>query len=67
RLARRAGIKLISTLVYQETRAVLKVFVQNLVHGTAMYTQHANRKTETGRDVICVLKHYGRTLYGIDL
>ncbi|GMF31549.1 unnamed protein product [Phytophthora lilii] len=64
RLARRAGVVRILGLVYEETRAVLKVFVSNLVSDALVYTEHANRKTVTTMDVVYALKHQGRTLYG---
>jgi histone H4 len=64
RLARRAGVMRISALVYEETTAVLKVFVQNLVRDAVVYTEHANRKTVLTMDVLYALKHQGRTLYG---
>jgi histone H4 len=54
----------ISALVYEETTAVLKVFVQNLVRDAVVYTEHANRKTVLTMDVLYALKHQGRTLYG---
>ncbi|GMF17562.1 unnamed protein product [Phytophthora lilii] len=44
RLARRAGVIRMSELVYDHTRAVLKVFVRNLLHDAIVYTQHANRR-----------------------
>ncbi|XP_069054534.1 histone H4-like [Lepisosteus oculatus] len=53
RLARRGGVKRISGLNYEETRRVLKVFLEN-----------AKRKTVTAMDVVYALKRQGRTLYG---
>jgi histone H4 len=64
RLARRAGVMRMSALVYEETRAVLKVFVGTLVHDAVVYTEHANRKTVTTTDVLYALKRQGRILYG---
>jgi histone H4 len=64
RLARRAGVARMSELIYEETRAVLKVFVGNLVRDAVVYTEHANRKTVTTMDVVYALKRQGRTLYG---
>ncbi|KAE8975856.1 hypothetical protein PR001_g25582 [Phytophthora rubi] len=62
--ARRAGVMRISGLVYYETRAVLRVFLTNLVRDAVTYTEHGNRKTVTHIDVLYTLKHQGRTLYG---
>ncbi|CAL8316556.1 unnamed protein product [Arctogadus glacialis] len=66
RLARRGGVKRISGLIYEETRGVLKVFLQNVIrHRDAVtYTEHAKRKTVTAMDVVYALKRQGRTLYG---
>jgi histone H4 len=64
RLARRAGVVRMSALVYDQTRAVLKVFLEKLVQDAVAYTQDANRKTVTTTDVLYVLKRQGRTLYG---
>ncbi|KAE9351980.1 hypothetical protein PR003_g4634 [Phytophthora rubi] len=50
RLARRAGVMRISGLVYFETRAVLRVFLANLVQDAVTYTEHGNRKTVTRMD-----------------
>ncbi|XP_069054361.1 histone H4-like [Lepisosteus oculatus] len=59
RLARRGGVKRISRLNYEETRGVLKVFLENVT-----YTEHAKRKTVTAMDVVYALKRQGCTLYG---
>eukprot|EP00122_Pirum_gemmata_P020861 Pgem_evm1s19471 len=57
RLARRGGVKRISGLIYEETRKVLKIFLENII-------EHAKRKTVTAMDVVYALKRQGRTLYG---
>lgn len=64
RLARRGGVKRISGLIYEETRAVLKEFLENVVRDAVTYTDHARRKTVTAFDVVYALKRQGRTLYG---
>ena len=64
RLARRGGVKRISGLIYEETRSVLKVFLENVVRDAVTYTEHARRKTVTAMDVVYALKRQGRTLYG---
>ncbi|XP_069054358.1 histone H4 type VIII-like [Lepisosteus oculatus] len=64
RLARRGGVKRISGLVYEETRGVLKVFLENVIRDAVTYTEHAKRKTVTAMDVVYVLKRQVRTLYG---
>ncbi|EGT54163.1 hypothetical protein CAEBREN_19972 [Caenorhabditis brenneri] len=64
RLARRGGVKRISNLVYEETRGVLRVFLENVIRDAVTYCEHAKRKTVTTMDVVYALKRQGRTLYG---
>ena len=64
RLARRGGVKRISALIYEEVRAVLKTFLENVIRDAVTYTEHAKRKTVTSLDVVYALKRQGRTLYG---
>ncbi|KAG5462895.1 MAG: hypothetical protein BJ554DRAFT_2974 [Olpidium bornovanus] len=40
RLARRGGVKRISGLIYEETRGVLKVFLENVIRDAVTYTEH---------------------------
>ncbi|GAW03255.1 histone H4 [Lentinula edodes] len=51
RLARRGGVKRISGLIYEETRGVLKIFLENVIRDSVTYTEHAKRKTVTALDV----------------
>jgi histone H4 len=64
RLARRGGVKRISGLIYEESRSVLKNFLENVIRDTVTYTEHARRKTVTAQDVVYALKRQGRTIYG---
>ena len=64
RLARRGGVKRISSTVYDETRSILRCFLENVVRDSVTYTEHAKRKTVTALDVVYALKRQGRTLYG---
>jgi histone H4 len=48
----------------EETRGVLKVFLENVIRDAVTYTEHARRKTVTAFDVVYALKRQGRTLYG---
>ena len=66
RLARRGGVKRMSCMMYEETRGVLKVFLENIIKDATTYTAYANRKTVTAGDIIMSLKQNGRTLYGFD-
>ncbi|KAJ1195090.1 hypothetical protein NDU88_004372 [Pleurodeles waltl] len=49
---------------YEETRGVLKVFLENVIRDAVTYTEHAKRKTVTAMDVVYALKRQGRTPYG---
>jgi len=64
RLARRGGVKRISGMMYEETRAVLKTFLDQVIKDSVTYTEHARRKTVTALDVVYALKRQGKTLYG---
>ncbi|KAK2943092.1 putative Histone H4 [Blattamonas nauphoetae] len=64
RLARRGGVKRISNLIYDETRVILKMFLESIVRDAVTYTEHARRKTVTAMDIVYSLKRQGRTLYG---
>ncbi|CAJ0837027.1 7270_t:CDS:2, partial [Entrophospora sp. SA101] len=63
RLTRRGGVRRISELVYEETRSVLKMFLEN---DTVTYTEYARCKTVTSLDVVYALKRQGVTLYGFN-
>ncbi|KAH0661293.1 hypothetical protein KY284_026224 [Solanum tuberosum] len=60
----KGGVKRISGLIYEETRGVLKIFLENVIRDSVTYTEHARRKTVTAMDVVYALKRQGRTLYG---
>lgn len=64
RLARRGGVKRLSGLIYEETRAVLKAFLVSVLRDAVTYTDHARRQTVTAFDVVYALKRQGRALYG---
>ncbi|GCB78961.1 histone H4-like [Scyliorhinus torazame] len=63
-LAHRGGVKQTSGLIYEETRGVLKVFLENVIRDAVTYTELAKRKTVTAMDVVYTLKRPGCTLYG---
>jgi len=64
RLARRGGVKRISALIYEESRNVLKTFLEAVIKDSVTYCEHAKRKTVTALDVVYALKRQGKTLYG---
>ncbi len=51
-------------VIYEETRGVLKTFLEGVIRDAVTYTEHAKRKTVTSLDVVYALKRQGRTLYG---
>jgi len=53
-----------SAVIYEETRGVLKTFLEGVIRDAVTYTEHAKRKTVTSLDVVYALKRQGRTLYG---
>ncbi|RXG73115.1 Histone H4 type VIII [Armadillidium vulgare] len=62
-LARRGGVKRISGLIYEETRGVLKVFLEIVIRDATTYVEHAKRKTVTAMDVVYALKRQERSLH----
>lgn len=52
RLARRGGVKRISSLLYEETRGTLVLFLKAIVRDAVTYTEHSKRKTVTALDVV---------------
>lgn len=60
----RANTLRISAVIYEETRGVLKTFLEGVIRDAVTYTEHAKRKTVTSLDVVYALKRQGRTLYG---
>ena len=52
------------SVIYEETRGVLKSFLESVIRDAVTYTEHAKRKTVTSLDVVYALKRQGRTLYG---
>ena len=51
-------------VIYEETRAVLKSFLESVIRDAVTYTEHGKRKTVNSLDVVYALKRQGRTLYG---
>ena len=64
RLARRAGITRLSSLLTGEGRMVLKSFVERVVADSVSYTEYARKRTVTCGAVVAALKKRGRMLYG---
>jgi len=64
RLARRAGVKRVSGLLYDEVRGVIKSFVEVVVRDSIAFAEHSRRKTIGALDVVYGLRRRGRLLYG---
>ncbi|KAK1515369.1 histone H4-1 [Colletotrichum abscissum] len=64
RLARRGGVKRISYDVYNEARAAMMLFLENIVRSAVMYCDHANRRTITSLDIVHAMKLHKRAIYG---
>ncbi|KAG5486661.1 hypothetical protein LSCM1_07913 [Leishmania martiniquensis] len=64
RLARRGGVKRISSDIYEEVRRVLKTYVEDIVRCSTAYTEYARKKTVTASDVVNALRKRGHMLYG---
>ncbi|KAJ7488332.1 histone H4 [Mycena latifolia] len=64
RLARRGGVKRTSRAVYDDVRGALKIWLEGVIRGAALYTEHGYRTTVTPLDVRYALKRTGTVLYG---
>lgn len=50
-------------MIYEETRGVLKTFLEGVIRDAVTYTEHAKRKTVTSLDVVYALKRQGREYF----
>lgn len=64
RLCRRAGVVRISGTIYDNIRLRAKVYLENIIHRSLFYMEHARRKTLSVPDVACTLKIMGQAVYG---
>ena len=65
RLGRRAHVKRIAGVVYDEVRDALRQYVSRLVGSARLYMEHARRNTITPMDIAHALKRHGHTVYGL--
>ncbi|XP_078403926.1 histone H4-like [Cetorhinus maximus] len=63
-LARCGNIIRISGLIYEEVRAILNVFLENVIKDSVTYTEHAKRMMAMAMDVVYALKRQWQTVYG---
>ena len=54
-------------MIYEETRGVLKTFLEGVIRDAVTYTEHAKRKTVTSLDVVYALKRQGRKYINLQL
>jgi len=66
RLARRGGVKRISAGIYEETRAVLKTRLEQILSLCVIYVEHRQAKTVLITDVLHSLRRLGKPIYGFD-
>ena len=64
RLARRGGVRRFLANIYEESRGVLKVFVEQIVKDVITFCEYKRRKMVTPVDVIFTLKQHGTAVYG---
>ena len=64
RLARKGGVKRLSSSIYDEVRACLKNYIDLIVKDCVIFTEHAKRKTISVFDIINSLKRKGKMIYG---
>ncbi|TPX06949.1 uncharacterized protein E0L32_011094 [Thyridium curvatum] len=64
RIARRGGVKRISSAIYDDVREALKTRLRMIIHDCVVFAEHRNGKTITVADVVYSLKRNGKTIYG---
>ncbi len=64
KLARRAGVKRITKLVYYEAKGNMHKFVEEAVRRALIFCDSARRKTILSKDVFAALKGMGHTMVG---
>lgn len=65
RLARRGGVKRLSSLVYDETRNALKNFIEKVIRCAVIYADYRRAKTITAMDIVDGLKQSGIVFYSV--
>lgn len=64
---RRAGLTRISGLMYEETRGVIKVYLEDLIRDAVTYCEHARRRTVIESDVLRAAQRERRArCFGLD-
>ena len=63
RVARRGGVERISGLIYEESRGVMKQFLEAIIKDAILFTQYNNHRTVMPIDIVFALKQHGRNVY----
>lgn len=63
RLARKAGIVMLSGLMYEEIRGVIKIKMDVIIKDAIILSEYAKRKTILPEDVLAALKKNGLNMY----
>lgn len=67
RLAHRGGVKFIASLVYEEIRGILKIFLESVIRQFTTITEHVHLNTITKKNVLMALGlHYKPLMMGGD-
>ena len=64
RILRRAGVKRMSGMIYEEVRGILYEWLTNVIQDALIYTLHSRRKTVQVMDMVYALKRHNHILYG---
>lgn len=64
RLSRKGSVKRTSRMATEESRNVLRTFLDKALRDAVTYTEHAGRRTVTALDVVLGLKGQNTNLYG---
>ena len=67
RIARRGGVRRLSTGIYPCARDILLSWVQDVVKDSMVFMEHAKRTTVFASDVIYALKRKGQNMYGCEV
>eukprot|EP01060_Flectonema_neradi_P041024 TRINITY_DN956_c0_g6_i1.p1 TRINITY_DN956_c0_g6~~TRINITY_DN956_c0_g6_i1.p1 ORF type:complete len:114 (+),score=12.28 TRINITY_DN956_c0_g6_i1:47-388(+) len=65
RIARRGGCKRIAANVYDEARALINKFVENVMDDTVAILEMTNRRTVRVGDILYALRKQDHTLYSV--
>lgn len=65
-MARRGGVKRISSGIYEDVRKAMRARLEVILKDCTIFLDHAQRKTVTVSDVIFALRRLGKPIYGFD-